>query len=708
MKRVPMLIQVNDTESGSTCLAMILGYYKLFLPLITLREACSVSRDGCSIEDIKEGAADYNLDGTIHQCSIETLSTAQLPCILSMNDQHFVVLEGLKNNMATYCDPIAGRQKQPIEKLSKTYSGYALTLKKNENFQEQKKKSDILCYIKEHISYSPQGFVKYFIVLGLILIISLAMPMLQGRFSELVLENVEKTAYINILTIYICLFLICIVLHILKSQISKDLLVTVDIQASKSLINAVFNLPLTFYSARYTGDLVSRIKANSNLSKIIVNYICTLAINISMIVVCLGIMFSYSVVLSSFVVVLAAVSIMLTIKVAQKRQELLQGFINHACRRENYLYRTYDTLDTIKIFGADRACTQQYAALEAKCSQSESRFIRLDNTEGLIPEMISNFTSVAIFIIGAMLVHSGNILAGAVLVLHGIYSIINDPIVSVTSVGKELFSMRYNIQLIHEVTRSKQDKVTRTQTELDYKLKGDIVLDNITFGYHKKKPPFFKDFSLSIKQGERVAIVGQSGCGKTTLKSIISGESVVWNGTVTYDGYCRDEISDDIFSASVSLVNQNISIFDDTILQNIKLWDESIEDFEAILASNDADLHEVVQSRPKGYETVLRKNGSSLSGGQRQKIEIARALATEPTIIILDEATSALDAISEQKVMQKIFMRGATVIVIAHRVSAIRDCDKIVVMEKGKILDIGTHDELIERCEYYHTLISNA
>jgi len=231
-------------------------------------------------------------------------------------------------------------------------------------------------------------------------------------------------------------------------------------------------------------------------------------------------------------------------------------------------------------------------------------------------------------------------------------------------------------------------------------------MEGVTFGYSRLEEPLIKDFDLDVESGRSVAFVGPSGCGKSTLAKLVSGLFRPWSGTVSFDGSPMDEVPREVLTGSVAVVDQDIVLFNDTIANNIRLWDTSIEDYEVILAARDAGIHEVIMQRDGGYNAVLSEGGRDLSGGQRQRLEIARVLAQDPTVLIMDEATSALDAKTEQEVMSAVRKRGITCIVVAHRLSTVRDCDEIVVLDKGRVVERGTHEELCERGGMYLQLVT--
>ncbi|MBO7702973.1 MAG: ATP-binding cassette domain-containing protein, partial [Solobacterium sp.] len=283
---------------------------------------------------------------------------------------------------------------------------------------------------------------------------------------------------------------------------------------------------------------------------------------------------------------------------------------------------------------------------------------------------------------------------------------------SLISAGQTMQEMRTEIERVEDVMEYEEDPVFNSEhadpDESLKKLSGEVTLSHVTFGYSPLSDPLIRDFSLHLEPGSRVALVGPTGCGKSTIAKLVSGLFQPWEGTITFDGKTQQEIDRSVFTGSLAVVDQDITLFEDTIANNIKMWDTSIEDFEMILAAKDAQIHEDIMSRPDGYNHVLIEGGNDFSGGQRQRIEIARVLAQDPRIIILDEATSALDARTEYEVVRSIKDRGITCIVIAHRLSTIRDSDEIIVLDHGEVVERGTHEELYQNDGLYRQLVTNA
>ena len=370
-----------------------------------------------------------------------------------------------------------------------------------------------------------------------------------------------------------------------------------------------------------------------------------------------------------------------------------------------------EMIETIKASGAENGYFERWAGYQASSNARSVKFTKLNRLLGMVPALVSQVTSITVMILGVKLTIDGSFTVGMVMAFQGFLGSFTSPAMTLISAGQTIQEMRTQMERVEDVMQYPTDVNYDNEPEDDAKeydkLSGALEMKHVTFGYSKLSDPLIEDFNLSLKPGSRVAFVGSSGCGKSTLSKLISGLYHPWSGEILFDGKPMSEIDRSVFTGSLAVVDQDIILFEDTIANNIRMWDNSIEDFEIILAAKDAQLHEDIMLRDGGYNYKLTEGGKDLSGGQRQRMEIARVLAQDPTIIILDEATSALDAKTEYEVVKSIKDRGITCIVVAHRLSTIRDCDEIIVLDNGKVVERGTHDELYAKGGYYTELVSN-
>ena len=450
---------------------------------------------------------------------------------------------------------------------------------------------------------------------------------------------------------------------------------------------------------------------NASVSQKLVDTFAPLALHTVMLVFYFTVMVRYSLVLTLIGLASIVINLLVSAVISKKRINITRVQMRDAGRLAGATVAGIEMIETIKASGAENGYFEKWAGYQASVNTQEVRFIRLNQYLGMIPGLVSSLADTAVLIIGVYLIMRGDFTIGMIMAFQGFLSSFTEPAETLIEAGQTLQEMRTQMERVEDVMEypedvSFHDDASGEDVEYD-KLSGNVELRNVTFGYSRLEKPLIKDFCLSIKRGDRIALVGTSGCGKSTISKLISGLYSPWSGEILFDGKPIREIDRSIFTGSLAVVDQEIILFEDTIGNNIKMWDSSIEDFEMIMAARDAQLHEDIMQRDGGYSCRITEGGRDFSGGQRQRMEIARVLAQDPTIIILDEATSALDAKTEYDVVKSIKDRGITCIVIAHRLSTIRDCDEIIVLDKGDVVERGRHEELFARGGLYTQLVTN-
>ena len=479
------------------------------------------------------------------------------------------------------------------------------------------------------------------------------------------------------------------------------------IDANSNFFWHLLRLPMDFFSQRYVGDLILRQKSNQNIAATLVQQLAPLAIQMMLLVLYLTFMLRYSLLLTLIGLGSMGLNIVLASYISTKRVDVARISERDMGKYYGVTMSCLDNIETIKAAGAENGFFSHWAGYFTNMHNSEARAGRRDQLYGVWPEMLQTLTNNAILLIGAYLIMDGEFTIGMLLAFQGFMSGFSAPAQQLFSVAEMVIEMRTQMERVEDVLKYPvQEQSNAARSEGSGKLRGRIELKNVSFGYNKFSQPQIKDVSMTVEPGKSVAFVGTSGCGKSTLAKLITGLYQPWEGEILFDGKRRSEINSDEFTNSVAMIDQNVVMFDDTILSNIKMWDSSIEDFAMVLACRDAQIREEVVSRPEGFNTRLVKGGKNFSGGQLQRIEIATALAREPVILIMDEATSALDAETEKHIMDSIRMMGVTLIVIAHRLSTIRDCDEIVVLDKGVVVERGTHQALMEKDGVYKQLVT--
>lgn len=474
----------------------------------------------------------------------------------------------------------------------------------------------------------------------------------------------------------------------------------------------VLRLPVEFFSQRFAGDIASRQKSNEEIAETLIEKLAPVFLNVTMIIFYLAVMLSYSVVLSCVGIAAIFLNMIAVRMVSKKRINLSRTFERDSGKLAGFTIAGIEMIESIKASGAETGFFERWAGYNAKQNNSQVDFLRTEQYMEAIPEFLKQVSDTAVLMIGVYLVLDGKFTIGMLIAFQGFLNAFLSPVNQLVNVAQSFQEMQSQMERVEDVISYKPDVESDMNNSKyiqpqDYqKLTGNIEIKGLTFGYSRVAPPLIENFNISMKCGSRIALVGGSGSGKSTISKLISGLYQQWSGEILFDGQPKNQINREIFTNSLAVVDQDIVLFEDTIFANITMWDSSIPQEAVIKAAKDAQIHEDIMQREGGYSHVIREGGSNFSGGQRQRFEIARALVQNPSIIILDEATSALDPKTEFSIMEAIKARGITCIIIAHRLSTIRDCDEIVVLEKGKVVERGTHNEMMGNGGKYAQLIS--
>ena len=535
-------------------------------------------------------------------------------------------------------------------------------------------------------------------------------------FSYIFLDRLltgENADWLGGFTLALVLFgMVRLVVEWIKAVYTMRINGKLAIVGSTAFMWKILKMPMDFFSQRMAGDIQQRQNANAAIAASMANVFAPLAINAALMLFYLIVMFRYSVLLTLIGVASIVINLSLSRLTSKKRVNITRVQLRDSGKLAGATVAGIEMIETIKSSGAENGFFEKWAGYQASVNTQKVRYEKLDQYLGALPALVSSITNSAVMMAGVWLTINGELTAGMILAFQGFLSNFSQPAMTIVTAGQTVQEMRTQMERVEDVMQYPEDVVYETETKLEDgvqydKLSGSVVMKNVTFGYSKLDAPLVEGFDLTLEPGSRVAFVGASGCGKSTLSKLISGLYQPWSGEILFDGKPIREIDRSVFTGSLAVVDQNIILFEDTIANNIKMWDNSIEDFEMILAARDASLHEDIMQRDGGYNYRITEGGKDFSGGQRQRMEIARVLAQDPTIIILDEATSALDAKTEYEVVKSIKDRGITCIVAAHRLSTIRDCDEIIVLDHGKVVERGTHEELYTLGGAYTRLISN-
>lgn len=710
--RVPVVMQMEALECGAAALTMILAYYGKWLPLEQVRADCGVSRDGSNAKNVLRAARSYGMDAKGYRYEPEELKkSGKFPCIIHWNLNHFVVLTGFRGNKAVLNDPAKGNCTVTMEEFDEAFTGICLMIEPGADFEPGGSPKSVLAFARKRLTGT--GTAVAFVVLTAV-ITSLA-EMIQPAFSRIFVDRLltgrNPEWFLPFLAVLTGFSLLQIAVAWIKAVYSLRISGKMAVVGSGGYMWKVLRLPMEFFSQRMAGDIQGRMAANAGIAETLVDTFAPLVLNAVMMLVYLVVMLRYSLPLTMIGVASIVINLFVSDIISKKRINITRVQMRDAGKLEGETVAGIEMIETIKASGAENGFFEKWAGYQASVNTQSVRYARLNQCLGLVPAAVSALSNTAVLMLGVWLTLQGEFTVGMIMAFQGFLTSFRKPADTLLSAGQTIQEMRTQMERIEDVMEY-PSAVDDTDSELDEnveygKLTGNVEIKNLTFGYSRLEQPLIRDFSLKLEQGSRVAFVGSSGCGKSTIAKLISGLYQPWEGEILFDGKKMSQIDRSVFAGSLAVVDQDIILFEDTIANNIKMWDTSIEDFEMIMAARDASLHEDIMQRDGGYEYRLMEGGRDLSGGQRQRMEIARVLAQDPTIIILDEATSALDAKTEYEVVNSIKDRGITCIVVAHRLSTIRDCDEIIVMERGNVVQRGTHEQLYAQEGLYRQLVTN-
>ena len=716
--KTPTLLQMEAVECGAAALGIILRYYGRVVPLTELRQECGVSRDGSKALNMLKAGRRYNLSAKGLKKELEKVKELKSPFIVFWNFNHFVVVEGFSREKVYLNDPATGPRTISLAKFDEGYTGVVLEMRPGEDFTQGGREPSVIYALWSRLQGSFSALV-YCVLAGFFLTISgLVIPAFSQIFiDEILLEG--RYEWLRPLLLGMAIAAIVQgMLKFLQFCYLGRLKTKLAVGMSGRFFRHILHLPTDFYEQRFTGEICQRLSLNDTVANSLSGELATTLISMVMSIFYVLVMFQYDMILTLLVVVFAAINIITLQLVSRQRVDANRKLIQEYGKASAVSIAALQSIETLKASGIESDFFSRWSGYHTKATNSQQELGVTNQVLSNLPVLLSSLSSVFLLIIGGFRVMDGYLSIGMLVAFQSMVQNFQKPVKDLVNFAGMLQELEGNLIRLDDVLDNPTDpqlehrerlslSSTPNTDEIRARLQGYIDIHELNFGYSRLDPPLIEDFNLSIKPGQRVALVGASGSGKSTLARVIAGLSQPWSGEIRFDGQLRAEIPRSVLTNSIAFVEQDILMFEGTVRENLTLWDTTLPDKNLKRACQDAAIDNLIGSLRGGFNAQLMEGATNLSGGQRQRLEIARALANNPSILIMDEATSALDVETEKIIDRHLRLRGCTCLIVAHRLSTIRDCDLIVVLENGKVVQQGTHEELYRVEGVYSHLIKS-
>ncbi len=695
--KTPTVLQMEAVECGAAALGIILSYHGCIVPLPELRQECGVSRDGSKASNVLKAGRRYGLEAKGLKKGLDKLKELAPPYIVFWQFNHFLVLEGFNEQRVFLNDPASGPRSVSWDEFDEGYTGVILVMNPGEEFKKGGKKPNVLVSLRSRLQ-AVVGALAYCTAAGFFLtLVKLLIPVFSQIFVDEILIQ-QRMDWLNPLLLAMGITAIFQgSLTLLQLKYLRRLQIKLSVAMSGGFLWHILRLPMGFYAQRFAGEISDRTRLNNEVAEILSGQLATTIIDTVMIIFFAIVMFQYDEILTTMVIGFAAINILTLRWIYRQRVDANQKLMQDYGKAAGASIAGLQYIETLKASGVESDFFSKWSGYYAKALNSQQELGVTNQFLSTLPVLLTALSSALLLVVGGWRVVDGHLSIGMLVAFQAIVKSFQEPVNNLVNFAGTLQELEGNLIRLDDVLDNPTDSSTNHKEKLfltpqsdnsqiippeSARLKGYIELNNLTFGYSRLDPPLIENLSLSVKPGQRIAFVGGSGSGKSTVAKLVAGLYQSWSGEVRFDNRLRQEIPHQIITTSIAMVEQDIFLFTGTVRENLALWDTSIADKHLKKACQDAAIDDVVNSFSGAYNAELHEGGGNLSGGQRQRLEIARALVNNPSILIMDEATSALDSETEKIIDENLRRRGCTCLIVAHRLSTIRDCDEIIVLEQ--------------------------
>ncbi|MFE9481490.1 NHLP family bacteriocin export ABC transporter peptidase/permease/ATPase subunit [Streptomyces spororaveus] len=711
--KVPTVMQMESVECGAASLAMILAHYGRHVPLEELRGVCGVSRDGANAATVLAAARQYGMTARGYQTEAENLKDLDRPVVIFWAFQHFLVVEGVRTQygktVVAVNDPAGGPRLMDWDEFDSGFTGVVLSFEPGPDFVRGGTRTKVGAALLSRRLPSGRALPLVLMASALLVVPGIATPAFTRVFIDRVLAGGSAGYLVPLLLAMMFTALCVFVLTSVQRHYLLRLEIRMGLVSSARFFRHLLRLPVDFFMQRRPAEVANRVAGNDVVAEILSRDLALTVVNLVLVVFYAALLIHFDVLLGAIGVGMALLNIVVLRWVARARTDAVVALRTDRGNLTATTFTTLSQIETVKATGAEPDAFSRWAGFLAKVISAKQHLGVPTAVLIVVPPMLASLNSGLILLVGGQRVVDGAISVGILVSFQTLLAALSRPVTQLTNLGGRLQDVTADIKRLYDVEHYPADTSFDVPEDPSRtgRLDGHLEFEDVTFGYSPLAAPFIKDLSFSVVPGRRVAVVGSSGSGKSTLGRLLTGLYAPWSGRILLDGRPREEISRTVLAASVAYVDQDISLFEGSVRDNLALWNNDVPDDVIISALHDAAIFETVMARPGGLHSMVWEGGRNFSGGQRQRLELARALATQPTLLILDEATSALDPETERVIMDNLRRRGCACLTIAHRLSTVRDADEIIVLDKGQIAERGTHEHLLARGGHYAGLIES-